>query len=92
MTNWGDSVPTTVRLDAETEAIVERVARKTGRTKSSVIRDAIRRLSPDSPAKPGQTLYDRMIDSIGVGRGGPRDLAARSEEILRDVFGRRRRP
>ncbi|HEV2356395.1 MAG TPA: ribbon-helix-helix protein, CopG family [bacterium] len=84
-------MPTTVRLDPETEAIVQRLARKTGRTKSSVIREAILRLSEDhAEPNPGSTLYDRMADLIGIGHGGPPDLASRSEEILRGLFARRR--
>ena len=84
-------MPTTVRLDPETERIVQRLARKTGRTKSSIIREAILRISEtDAAPKPGGSLYDRIEDLIGVGHGGPSDLASRSEEILRDLFARRR--
>ncbi len=35
-------MPTTVRLDPETESLIKRLAKKTGRTKSQIIRDAIR--------------------------------------------------
>ncbi len=89
-------MPMTVHLDPKTEAIVRRLARKTGRTKSAIIREAILLLSADEkrPAS-GRTLYDQMADLIGVGRGGPRDLASRSEEIPQGLFSRRhdrRRP
>ena len=84
-------MPTTVRLDPETESILQRLARKTGRSKSSVIREAILRMSArDVRPKPGSTLFDQMEDLVGVGRGGPSHLASRSEEILRDLFARRR--
>lgn len=84
-------MPTTVRLDPETESIVQRLARKTGRTKSSIIREAILRMSEtDAAPKPGGSLYDQIADIVGVGHGGPSDLASRSEEILRDLFARRR--
>jgi hypothetical protein len=87
----GVGVPTTVRLDPRTESIVQRLARKTGRTKSSIIREAILRMSEhEARPTPGSTLYDRMADLVGVGHGGPSDLASRSEEILRDLFARRR--
>jgi predicted DNA-binding protein len=38
-------MPTSVRLDARTEGLVRRLAKKAGRTKSQVIRDAIERLA-----------------------------------------------
>jgi ribbon-helix-helix CopG family protein len=91
MTRWeGDIVPTTVRLDPDTEAILRRLARKTGRTKSSIIREAILRLSEaDAAPRPGGSLFDQFADLVGVGHGGPSDLASHSEEILRDLFARR---
>lgn len=85
-------MPTSVRLDPETESVVRRLARKTGRTKSSIIREAILKMAEDAirPTS-GPTLYDKMSDLLGVGHGGPTDLASRSEEILRNVFAQRKR-
>ncbi len=85
-------MPTSIRLDQETESAVRRLARKSGRTKSSIIREAIIRMAEEiTPPKPEGTLYDRMIDLVGVGHGGPPDLASRSEQTLRALFSRRRR-
>lgn len=85
-------MPTSIRLDPETESAVRRLARKSGRTKSSIIREAIVRMAEEiTPPKPGGSLYDRMTDLVGVGHGGPPDLASRSEEVLRNLFSRRRR-
>ncbi len=85
-------MPTSIRLDPETESAVRRLARKTGQTKSSIIREAILRMVEDStrPKLEG-TLYDRMMDLVGVGHGGPPDLASRSEEMLRNLFAQRRK-
>ncbi len=84
-------MPTTIRLDPETESVVHRLARKTGRTKSSIIREAILRMAEQNTRpKPGSTLYDKMADLVGIGHGGPSDLASRSEEILRHLFAQRR--
>ncbi len=85
-------MPTSVRLDPETESVVRRLARKTGRTKSSIIREAILKMAEDE-VRPtlGATLFDKMADLLGVGHGGPPDLASRSEEILRNVFAQRKR-
>lgn len=85
-------MPTSIRLDPETESAVRRLARKSGRTKSSIIREAIVRMAEEiAPSKREGTLYDRMADLVGVGHGGPPDLAARSEEVLRTLLSRRRR-
>ena len=83
-------MPTSVRLDPRTEAIVRRLARRTGRTKSQVIREAILRLADQTPQlPPGGTLYDRVKHLIGLAKGGPPDLATKSEEYLREMFARR---
>ena len=85
-------MPTSIRLDPETESVVRRLVRKTGRTKSSIIREAILKMAEDTiPPTSGSTLYDKMADLLGVGHGGPTDLASRSEEILRSVFAQRKR-
>lgn len=86
-------MPTSVRLDPKTEGIVRRIARRTGRTKSEIIRDAILQLEDQAaqPAASDRTLYDRVKDLIGVAKGGPPDLGTRSEEYLRAIFARRAR-
>lgn len=86
-------MPTSVRLDRKSEAILQRLARMTGRTKSDIIREAIERLEAYMDESSGSiTLYDRIVDLVGIGHGGPRDLAARSEELLRERLGRPRPP
>lgn len=88
----GAVVPTSIRLDQETESAVRRLARKSGRTKSSIIREAIARMAEEvTRLKPEGTLYDRMTDLVGIGHGGPHDLASRSEEVLRNLFSQRQR-
>ncbi len=83
-------MPTSVRLDSRTESMLRRIARRTGRTRSDVIREAILRLVDQSQPAPGGTVYDRIRDLLGVARGGPADLGSRSEEYLREMFARRR--
>lgn len=86
-------MPTSAHLDRKSEPIVERLARMTGRTKSDITREAIERLeaSMDEPST-SISLYDRIVDLLGMGHGGPRDLAARSEELLHERLGRPRAP
>lgn len=85
-------MPTSVRLDKNTETRLERLARTTGRTKSDLIREAIVRLDEALNGKEGPTLYDQLREHIGVVDLGPSDRARRSEELLREGFGRKKRP
>ena len=85
-------MPTSVRLDAKTEALVDRLARTSGHTKSRVIRDAIARLAEvDERAATARTPYEAMKHVIGIARGGPRDLSERTGEKFRRLLRERRR-
>lgn len=83
-------MPTSVRLDARTESILRRIARRTGHTRSEVIREAILRLAEATVPASSGTLYDRVKHLLGAAKGGPPDLGERSEEYLREMFARRR--
>lgn len=78
-------MPTSVRLDDKTEAILLRLAAKSGKTKSAIIREAIERYERETTGS-RPSLYDELVDLIGVGHGGDPQLAERSEEILRGKF------
>ncbi len=77
-------MPTSVRLDAKTEAMLRRLARRTGRTKSQVLRDAITRLAEPADLEPGDSFLGMVSDLVGVTAAGPADLARRSEETFRE--------
>jgi hypothetical protein len=83
---------TSVRLDAKTERALDRMAKRTGRTKSDLIREAVQQMTANMAggSQQGQTAYDRLADLIGIVDRGPGDRAARSEEILRERFARKR--
>ena len=84
-------MPTSVRLNPKTESMLRRIARRTGRSKSQVIREALLRLTEQtSEPAAGRSLYHRIKDLVGVSSGGPPDLASRSEEYLRELFAGRR--
>lgn len=84
-------MPTSVRLDQKTESMLRSIARRTGRSKSQVIREALLRLREQTSAPPpGRSLYHRIQDLVGLSAGGPPDLASRSEEYLRMIFASRR--
>ena len=71
-------MPVSVRLDPKTEELVARLARKKGRTKSEVIRQAIRVLAEGQEGKKPSRPYDAISHLIGCARGGPRDLSTAS--------------
>lgn len=85
-------MPTTVRLDARTEGLLRRLTKKTGRTKSQVIRDAIERLARQHDVGGGdEGPYAAFAPYIGIAKGGPTDLSERTGEkvakMLRERHG-----
>jgi len=84
-------MPVSLRLDRETEGLVRRISKTSGRSKSDVIREAIRRFAHEARVKPGESVYDEISDLVGIVDGGERHYGARSEDVLRAMFHRRRR-
>ena len=83
-------MPLTVRLDARTEGLVNRLARRTGRTKSAIVRDAIRRLARPEDGSPA-SLHDAMRHLVGAAPPGPADLSRRTGDRFRALLAKRRR-
>ena len=84
-----------MRLDAKTESLIGRLARKRRQTKSEVIRDAVGVLAKQEENGSDRTRpYDKVAHLVGCVKGGPRNLSARSGEkfrrLLLDRRGRRR--
>lgn len=85
-------MPTSVRLDPKTEAVLSRIARRTGRTKSDILRDAILRMAAREDVEPGNSFLDLIGHLVGIGVGGPPDLARRSDQVFKErLLGRLRR-
>ena len=84
-------MPTSVRLDSKAEAILRRIARRTGRTKSDVLREAVLRLAGQQDIEPGGSFLSMVSDLVGIGSGGPPDLARRSSEVFRERLSSSRR-
>lgn len=84
-------MPISVRLDKETEDLLEKTSRILGTTKSEVIKKSIKEYCAPVIKERKINHYEliqRLIkDCPGSGRG---DLAIRSEEILREMFRRKR--
>lgn len=83
-------MPTSVRLDPETESLLKRLARTSGRTKSEVIREALQRMAAGTGevAEP-ETAYHAIEDLVGIGEDGPEDLSAEHKARFRDKLRRR---
>lgn len=76
-----------VRLDPKTESLVSRLARRKGRTKSGVIREALVALSRAEEETEARTSpYEAIAHLIGCARGGPKDLSERTGEKLRKLL------
>ena len=80
-------MPTSVRLEPETERLLERLAKQKSRTKSEVIREAIETLA-ERESKPGrkENSYEKIRDLVGCVRGGPEDLSCETGRRFRDAL------
>jgi hypothetical protein len=83
---------TSVRMDSETERLLENLARERGSTKSEIVREAVR-LAARRQARPrrAERPYDAFRGVIGSVRGGPSDLSERTGERFRQLLLDRRR-
>jgi len=84
-------MPTSVRLDPETEALLRKLARTSGRTKSEVIREALHRMSEEASANQLTSLYHGIKDLVGIADVGPGDLARHHKQRFREKLDRRRK-
>ncbi|HZF10392.1 MAG TPA: ribbon-helix-helix protein, CopG family [Thermoanaerobaculia bacterium] len=80
-------MPTSVRLDPETEHALEQLARSRSVSKSEIVRQAIELLvSQEREAPP----FDRVADLIGSVRGGPPDLSEETGKRFRQLLASRK--
>lgn len=85
-------MPLTVRVDPKTERLIQRLARKRGRSKSDVIRDAIDVLvKREQEEEKTERPYEAARDLIGSVHGGPFDLSERTGDRLRRMLQDRHR-
>jgi predicted DNA-binding protein len=87
-------MPTTVRLDSRTLSLTRRLAKRTGRTKSDLIRDAIRRLGAEETTETSGSAYEAMEHHLGCWDSGGARLSERTGRtftaLLRARRGQRR--
>ena len=85
-------MPASVRLDERTERMLRRLTVKTGRTRSEVMIEAIRRLADaQAPERPGRTFRDRLSHLIGIGNSGGSRLSENTGAKFRAMLVARRR-
>ena len=82
-----------IRLDAETAAALERLAREQGKSKSEIVREALSQHAKRNGKRSqrGETLYDKIKDIIGSCSGGPSDLSVDSGKKYAAMLWERKR-
>jgi predicted DNA-binding protein len=64
-------MPFSVRLDPETESMIDRLARESGKSRSFVVREAVVRYV--SAVDSEKSAYERLKPLVGASRSGRRD-------------------
>lgn len=80
-----------VRLDPRTERLLDRLSRRSGATRSEVIRRAIVKVAAEE--EPGAGVgspFEQVAHLIGCGRSGRGDLSRETGEGLRRILRERR--
>ena len=85
-------MPLSLRLDADTERLVNRLARRRGQSKSEVLREALRALAREqAPSHSGPTLYDAIEHHIGCFDSGGMNLSDRTGRRFTALLAERKR-
>lgn len=85
-------MPTSVRLDPETEKLLDRLARQRSQTKSDIIREAIYALAAtDKAIQSRETLHDSIRDLVGCIESGVGDLSEQTGKRFRDLVAAKNR-
>lgn len=79
-------MPFSVRLDPQTEALIDTLARSSGKSRSSVVREAVAHYAASTPA----TGYEKLQPLIGVIRSGRTDLSQQTGRKFADLLKSRR--
>jgi predicted DNA-binding protein len=86
-------MPFSIRLDPDTEARIRQLAAATGRSKATVLREAVTRYAADwerEEAAPA-TALDRLRPYIGVVDSGGAQYSRNTHEKYRDALVQERR-
>lgn len=83
-------MPVSVRLDKETEKLLEKAAKIRCLPKSKIMKESIVEYCRKVTSEKQQSLYERAKDLFGKEGSGRGDLSVRGEEILREMFRKKR--
>ncbi|MBI4265895.1 MAG: type II toxin-antitoxin system VapB family antitoxin [Acidobacteria bacterium] len=81
-------MPFSMRLDPETQALIQRLAARTGKSRASVVREAVTRYA--SHRDEGLTAYDRLEPLVGIVRSGRSDLSQHTGRKFAGLLRERR--
>ena len=79
-------MPVSVRLDEETEALLNKTAKTLRTTKSKILKTSVRDFCNKTLQEKRKRTYDLISDLIGKEYSGDGNLAINAEEILRKRF------
>lgn len=82
-------MPTSVRLDPDTQLLLQRLARRSGRSKSEVLREALRRYAEEPEPSENNGLYALIADLVGTARGGAEALAREHKNAYLEALKRK---
>ena len=80
----------TVRLDDETEALLDRLALAEGLSRSEIVRRSIRLLAEQRMTRGETNPFDSVKHLIGRAHGGPGNLSEQTGSRFREVLERKR--
>jgi len=88
---WSN-MPLSVRLDKDTEELLERASKRTGTTKSEVVKRSIRRYCDLILKEKKKSFYDFLEERIDrLPSSGRKGLSIRHGEIVREMLQQKRR-
>ena len=82
-------MPVSVRLDEETEALLNKTAKTLRTTKSKVLKTSVQEFCIKTLQEKRNRPYDLISDLIGKEFSGEGDLAINAEEIIRKRFSKK---
>ena len=83
-------MPVSVRLDKETEELLEKAARIMSKPKSKIMKESIKQYCSHVVTRKKMSPYELAKDLIGKEGSGRGDLSIKGEEILRELFKKKR--
>ena len=78
---------TTISVDRETDARLDRLSLSTGRSKSDLVHDALIALEATQSGESTEpSAFDLIGDLVGVGKDGPAELARTHKQAFRALL------